>query len=341
LPSTLPDSPAPGKPVSRAWLYGPYIALIVAIVLWSGAWLVIRGRVAAQLDAAASSPPSGPSLAWDHRRITGYPFRIEVILDNVRASEPSGWTVQAGQIRAETYAYELKHWIAYAPHGVVLNRPAGAGPVTISGQALRASVVRDAPGQTRVSIEGLNLSFAPAPGAKLFPITAVHQIDAHTRPAGADQTEFLIQIQGARAAPGTIVARLAGDQPFDSAWHGTLSKASALSGRGWPDAARAWRAAGGAVTLLGGDLTAGPVRLNVGGGQLDVGSDGRLTGQILLDLPTAPAALAAFGHAGAIDLSAAHALTAVVGPSAKADLTFQAGETSFGPVAIGPAPRIY
>jgi hypothetical protein len=344
---TLPDLPAGRKPPRRLWLFGPYVVLVVAAILWSGAWLWIRGQVAARLDAAAAhSALNGPSLAWDHRRIGGYPFRIEVVLDNARASEASGWGLQAPQVRAETYAYDLKHWIAYAPRGVVLSRP-GAGAVAIAGQALRASVAAEAPGQTRISLEGLKLVFTPAPGARGFPLAAADHIDAHVRPAGPDQVEFLLQLQGAAFSPTSLIGRLAAGQPVASAWHGTLSKASALAGGDWPQAARAWAAAGGGVELIGGGINAGPVALDVSGGHLGVGPDGRLQGTVSLGLAHAPASLAAFGRAGALDPALASAAgeiaaaRAALSPTAKADLTFQAGVATFGPIAIGPAPRVY
>jgi hypothetical protein len=339
---TLPDLPARRKPPSRWWLYGPYGVLVLAIILWSGAWIVIRGKVASRLQALAAATPNGPSLGWDRLKITGYPFRIEVVLDGVRASEPSGWGLAAGQVRAESYAYDLKHWVAYAPHGVVLDRPR-VGPVTITGEALRASVALDAPGRTRVSIEGLKLAFAPSPGAQPFPVIAIEHFDAHTRPAsGQDQTEFLVQMKDATLAPSSALARLAAGAPVSSAWHGTLSKASALAGRDWPDAARAWSAAGGVIDIAQGDYSTGAVKLEADGGRLTVGPDGRLRGDVGLALTGAPAALTALGQAGALPAGLGQQLAKSLQPQkAKLGLSFQGGAATFGPIAIGPAPRIY
>jgi hypothetical protein len=344
---TLPDLPAARKPPNRWWLYGPYLALALAALAWSGAWVWLRGQVAVRLDAmAAHAAVGGPSVGWDHVRVGGYPFRIEVVVDGARASTPSGWGGAAPQIRAESYAYDLKHWIAYAPKGIVLNRP-GAGPVAVTGQALRASLALEEPGRTRVSLEGLKLAFAPTAGAKPFALLVADHLDAHTRPAGPNQVEFLVQLQGARFAPTTLIGRIAGAAPVSSAWHGTLSKAAALEGRDWPDMARTWAAAGGVITVMGGELDAGPVRLDVSGGALSVGPDGKLNGRLTFGLARAPQNLAAFGQAGALDPMIARGAgeiaqaRATVSPTAKADLTFQAGVTTFGPLAIGPAPRVF
>jgi hypothetical protein len=339
---TLPELPARRKPPSRWWIYGPYGALVLAMIIWSGAWLAIRERVAHSLDTLAEASGHGPTIAFDHRRIGGYPFRIDVILDGVRASEPSGWGLAAPQVRAESYAYDLTHWVAYAPHGVVLNRPRG-GPVAIGGEALRASVGWETPGAVRVSVEGLNLKFAPSPGAQGFPITALEHFDAHTRPAGgADQTEFLVQMKNATLSPGPALARLSAGGPVSSAWHGTLSKSSALSASDWPAAARRWSAAGGAIDIAQGDYSAAGTKLTADGGHLTVGSDGRLQGDVAFDLAGASSALAALGRAGAIGAAPAQTVVQVLqGHAARAELTLEGGQAKFGPVSIGPAPRIW
>lgn len=350
---TLPDLPASRKPPSRRWLYGPYIALAVAVAVWSGAWLWIRGQVAQRLQAAerpagSESAGSGPTLSWSHAHIGGYPFRVEVVLDDVRAAEPSGWAVSAPQVRAEAYAYDLGHWIGYAPQGVVLSRP-GAGEVAIAGDALRASVAADGTGARRVAVEGIRLNFQPRPGARPFPLAFADHIDLHTRPAGpAGQVEFLFQLQGGRLPPGTPLGRLAAGQPVSSAWRGVVTQAPALAGRDWPQMARAWAAAGGTIELTSGWISAGGADLDAVGGRLAVGPDGRLSGAVALGLAHAPAMLAAVARTGAlapglarIAAAVAGGQTAAQGAAARADLTFRAGVSTFGPLALGPAPRIY
>jgi hypothetical protein len=346
---TLPDLPATRKPPSRAWLFGPYVALLIAIVAWSGFWVWARGQVVRQLDAARAATGPGPRVAWSHEHVGGYPFRIEVILDDVRASEPSGWALSAQQVRAETYAYVLKHWVAYAPNGVVLTRPGGAGDVVVTGQAVRASVIVEGPGQAEFAAEGLKLAFAPAPGARPFPLSAVDHIDAHTRPAAgqAGATEFLIQVQGAHLAGASALARVAGGQPLSAAAHGTASDTQGLAALDWPGLARAWSAAGGRIALEDGWITAGPVNLNVKSADLGVGADGRLNGRLTLNLAQAPGNLAAFAKAGVVSPQMAAGGGEIVSarraadPNAGADLTFQNGTATFGPIAFGRAPRIY
>jgi hypothetical protein len=344
---TLPDLPARRKRPNRWWLYGPYLAVALAALGWCGAWFWIKGRVEARLnEIAAHAAVGGPSVGWDRMSVSGFPFRIEVVLDGARAGAPSGWGASAPQIRAETYAYDLRHWIAYAPNGIVLNRP-GAGPVNVTGEALRASVVTERAGQPRVSLEGVKLAFAQKPGDRPFPLVSAGHFDAHTRPAGPNEVEFLVQLSGAKFSPDGLIGRLARGAPVSSAWHGALSKAGALGGRDWPGAAREWATEGGTIVLAAADLDAGAVRLQASGGLLTIGPDGRLRGGLTFALPHVAESLSALGAAGALSPALAHsaadiaAARAAANPTGKVDLAFEAGTATLGPLAIGPSPRVY
>ena len=344
---TLPDQIPARKRPRRFWLYAPYVVLLIAIVGWSLAWLWIRTEIGHRMDATASRlREAGFVMDWKARRIDGYPFRIDVTLDGVRLAEPSGWALAATRIKAETYAYKLDQWIGYAPGGVTLTRPL-SGAVAITGTALRASFVRTEHGPPRVAVEGVKLVFTPGPGVKPFIMSAANYLDFHLRPTGDDQGDFLLRIEGASAPRGAILTRIAQDKPMDIAWEAKVSNASALHGRDWPAAVQAWTAAGGGLDVEHGVLTAGASVLNLRPGRLTVGSDGRLRGSVGLDLSQAPNIIRILADASTIDPSAADSALTVAqaraagGPVTQADLTFLAGVTTFGPVAIGPAPKVY
>ena len=84
-----------------------------------------------------------------------------------------------------------------------------------------------------------------------------------------------------------------------------------------------------------------------GPGSLTVDRNGRLLGVLDVTLRQAPRALGAMGTEGVIAPEAAQAASAVAearqgaGDTAQATLNFQAGRTTLGPVALGPAPKIY
>ena len=122
---------------------------------------------------------------------------------------------------------------------------------------------------------------------------------------------------------------------------------SAFAGATWPDAVRRWSDAGGRMNVRQAGLTAGDAVIGVNAGSLTAGSDGRLSGGLEVTLRQAPRGLAALSDAGLTAPEAAQAATVVVqarqgaGDAAQATLTFQAGRTTLGPVALGAAPRIY
>jgi hypothetical protein len=344
---TLPDPNAPRKPVRRFWLFAPYVVVVALAIAWSFVWLAVRTEVAGRMDAAAEHlRMAGYTIDWKARRIGGYPFRIDVTLDGLTLAERSGWTLAAPQIKAEAYAYRLDQWIGYAPSGVVLTRPL-SGAVAITGQALRASYGGAGTDAPRIAVEGLKLAFTPARGAGPFLIQGADHLDFHSHAVGGDRAEFLLRVDGGTAPAGGLLAAIAQAKPMTIAWQGRLSHVSALRGRDWPATVQAWTAAGGALEVEHGLLDCGATVVNLRPGRLDVGWDGRLRGTLGLDLHQAPALIHALAQAKAIDPGAADQALSVAqagaagGPITQADLTFLAGVTAFGPVAIGPSPRVY
>jgi hypothetical protein len=333
--------------VRRVWLYLPYGVLAVAAIAWSLAWLAIRAEVAARMDAAAERLRlAGYTVDWKTRRIDGYPFRIDVTLDGLRLAERSGWALTAPQVRTEAYAYRLDQWIGYAPSGVVLNRPL-SGAVAITGQALRASYGGAGADAPRIAVEGVKLVFTPAQGAKPFLIQSADHLDFHTHAVGDDRSEFLLRVDGAAAPTAGLLATIAQAKPVNIAWQARLTHASSLRGQDWPQTVQAWTAAGGALEVEHGVLNAGATAINLRPGRLDVGWDGRLRGTLGLDLRQALSLIRILADAKTIDPGAADQAFSVAqaraagGPLTQADLTFLAGATAFGPVAIGPAPKVY
>ena len=326
---TMPDPAPPRKPHRRFWLYAPYGLALVVAVIWSGVWLVLRDQVANRMDeAAAALRARGWSVAWSGRRIDGYPFRLDVTLDDPRLAEPSGWALAAPRLKGEAFAYAPRHWVLVAPGGLTLTRP-GRGAVAIDGQALRASIDPGDGGAPRIAIEGLKLTFSPLPGAKALPIVACDHLGLYLRPAPGDQAEFQVNLQGARPAPGTLLARLAPNQPLDLVWDQSLTRASALTGPNWRAAVRAWSAAGGSLSLNHGAVSAGGASLGFTSGQLIIDDGGHPQGMITLDISRAGGSLARLGPAVAL------------ATMFHAQLTLVDGSLLLGPFRIGAAPKVY
>jgi hypothetical protein len=299
------------------------------------------------MDAqAAHLRAAGYDIAWDERRIGGFPFRLETVLTNVRLAEPSGWAIDAPELRAEAAVYKLGTWVAYAPQGLSLTRP-GSGTVRIQAKVLRASLSGMDRRPPRISVEGQDLTFIAPSGAEPYPLRSAKDLQIHTRRGPDDQAQIMFKLDGAQADLPALLGQIAQGKPIAIAWDATWSKASAMTGADWPAAVQAWTNAGGKLTVRNASMTAGDAQLNALGGTLTVGFDGRLRGDLPVELREAPRALIAMGQTGAAPPDAATAAAAVVAArqgdsaAARASITFEAGQATLGPVALGPAPRIY
>jgi hypothetical protein len=94
-------------------------------------------------------------------------------------------------------------------------------------------------------------------------------------------------------------------------------------------------------------LIAGEAQAAVSSGTLGVGPDGRLSGVLDANLRQAPRALAVMGAAGVMPPETAQMAGLVVqarqdpADLAHATIDFLAGRMVLGPVAVGPAPKVY
>jgi hypothetical protein len=347
---SLPDpTPARKHPQSKNWRLGlwlPFAIAGVAVLAWSGLWIWARGKVETRLDAAvAEMARAGYQVSWKTRVIGGYPFRLDITLTDARLHEPAGWALETPRLEAEGFLHAPRHWVLATPQGLTFVRPQG-GPVAVTGQTIRASLTNLDKRPPSFSFQGIKLAFAPVAGAQPYFLSAAEKIEFHLRAGPDDEGGVFLQVDGGKAGPAGLFANLAGAKPIAIQWNSTTSKMSAFKGATWAEAVRAWTAGGGRMTVRTAGVTAGDVSLGSGGGSLGVGSDGRLRGTLALTLRQAPRALAALGQAGLVPKEAADAAAMVAqarqtGDVAKADLVFEAGQATLGPVALGPAPRIY
>jgi len=340
----MPD-PIPARK-SRLGLYVPFLLLLVGAAVWTGVWFWMRIQVQDALARAqADLRKAGYDVGWDSHSVGGYPFRLDVTLIQPRLRDPSGWALAAPRLEGEAYALTPRHWIIAAPQGLDFTRPRG-GPVSVKGQLIRASLTHLDKHPPNFSFEAVKVGFTPAPGAQPFALSAADRVEFHLREGPDDQGGVFAKVEGGKARLSGLFARIAGDKPVAIEWNATLSKISAFRGEAWPAAVRAWSDAGGQMTVRNAGVTAGEAVLGTQGGVLTVGTDGRIRGSLDLTLRQAPTAISVLGETGAIAPEAAAAAAAVAaarqqGDVARATLTFQAGQTTLGPVAIAPAPRAY
>lgn len=342
---SLPDPTPPRKP-RRLGLFAPFGLLLIAVAGWTAFWFAGRAQLERRMDAAvADLGRAGCQVGWSRRQIGGYPFRIDLTLTDARLREPSGWGLQVPLLEAEAYAYAPGHWMFAAPQGLTFVRP-DAGPVRVTGKVLRASLSSLDRRPPSLDLQGRSLAFQPALGAQPFWLTTAELVELHLRAGPDDQGGVFAQLTDGRARPTGLFGRIAGAKPVSLTWNSTLSKMSAFSGGDWAEAVRRWSDAGGVMTVRDAQLAAGDASLQTQAGTLGAGRDGRLQGVLPVSLRQAPRALGAMAETGVESADAAAAASAVVnarreGEAARATLYFEAGRTTLGPVALGPAPKVY
>lgn len=315
---TLPEAERPRKPRRRG-LFLPWLLALLLVIGWSGGWFWLRGESVRRMDASVEQlREQGYDIAWRKRTITGFPFRLNVTLDGARIAEPSGWAIATPLLKSEAYVYRLNHWVMVAPDGVTLTRPDG-GPVTVRARALRASLSSFDEHPPRLSVEGVDLTFETAPGAKPYLVEAAARLELHLRAGPQDQGGVLFKVDGARLRLEGLPARIVQGKPASMMWDLTLSNMSAFRGRDWPGAVRSWRDAGGAITVRTAEVRGGDAVLSGKGGPLTVGPGGRLQGDLEATL------------SGADDGT----------PAFSGDVELSGGEARIGPVPLGPSPRLY
>lgn len=345
-PAPIPEPEAPRKPPARWILYAPFIAIALALIGYTGFWLVSKAQLEAAIDTRAEAlRGAGYTVVLDGRKVDGLPFRVRIAYADARVITPSGWSVAIPGLKGEAYLHALGHWVFVAPQGLTVVRPQGGGLV-VKGEALRASIAGTSTQPWRVVLAGTKLVFTPAQGARPFSLASAERLEWYLRPApnSADGMS-LIRLEGGKAAQGTLLHRIVADAAVTADLRGQLTKPGAFQGADWGAAVRAWSRAGGTMNDVTGQVSGGKVSLKTQGGTLSAGSDGRLVGALPLELKQAGQALAALGEGEALDPTVASSAAAVAaaraqGEASTLNLVFQAGAATLGPLRIGPAPRV-
>ena len=324
----------------------PFAVGMLLLAAASAAWLVMRGLVAQALDGGqVQARAAGLELDARDRRIGGFPLRLRVSYGAVRLAARSGWAVEAPALVAQAYVYAPLHWVLVAPAGFTVMRPEG-GPVHVTGLALRASVAGLDASPWRMSLVGDGVEFATPPGAHPFSLRSAVRIGLYLKPdpGGAKgDGAVLLELDKARATPGSLAWNLAPDAPVDAIARGRLTRLAPLSGADWSAdwgaALQRWRRAGGVLALDQGEALGGPTELWAQGGAVGVGPGGRLVGDVPLRLRQSPQLFAGPAGAQTVAVQPLDPKTREAA-SSRFDLRLRDGEVRLGPVRVGPSPVV-
>ena len=325
-PSAQPQPQSPPKKPRRFWLFAPYVALLVLVLVWSAVWQVEKWRLEHDLPKRAEAlQKQGYVAQWSSLKVGGYPFRLHLTLTGPRFADSAGWGLSGTRLEAQAMAYAPDTWVLAAPQGLIVSRP-GKGDVAVSGKAIRGSIGGVGSARPRFSFEGDALTLAPAQGAAPPSFAAIDKLELHLQPGPDDQAALLVRLDGGQLRPEAGLAKMASGKPFSLLWDARLTRRSMLRGSNWPGALQAWRNAGGSSTVADAQLGIGGLTLKGQGGPLSVDPDGRLKGELPLKLDTGQGSNSALLQA-----------LGLLGPVA---LRFQDGRASIGPIPVGAALKI-
>ena len=239
----------PSQRRSRFWLFAPFVALALAAVAWSAAWLMIRDRAEAQIDGwMAAEAVAGRQWSCPGRSVGGFPFRVEVTCPSLDLKR-GDWTAAIGNLRTVAQIYQPNHVIAELSGPFRASN--GSTVAEASWRNLRASF-RGAGGRfERVSVT------AEAPVLRIGGLSvgelnlASERVETHVRPHPGRGEEGAVEVsaQASNAAAPMLDALIGGREPttVDIAFTATQARDAALRS-GAADLER-WRRAGGKIEV--------------------------------------------------------------------------------------------
>ena len=326
----MPQTPAPRKRL-RLGLWIPLLIALLLAVGWSVAWRMAAQEVERRLDEGVQTLAArGVAAEWSERRLSGYPFRLNVTLTDLRVTS-GGWGLRIPDFEAQAFLHAPRSWLTAAPEGLTLFRPEGGG-LEVRGDRLLSSLVLPSAGPPRLSIEGLGLVFTPAPGARPFALTSAARLELHVRPGPEDKAAVFLRLQDGTPTPGRLLADIGGGASIAATAEGRLERASRLRGADLSGALGAWGVAGGKLEILQAGLTAGETRRSLTSPDLSAGADGRFRGSLRLTAARAPTLLIALARHGVLSpTEAAGGLVGVLagrnsGEDLQVDLTLSEGK---------------
>lgn len=270
-----------------------YFLLIAVIILvaagWSGAWLygrsVLSGQIASQLDGMERT---GLKVACSELGIAGYPFRYEVHCDDLTSQDRLGSAGKLKGLNAVALVYNPWHVIfeAKAPASVAIPIRGAAGNLTWDTARASIKFASSALGAVDAVIDKPEAAFEDAFSSGVF---EADKAEIHLRTApGAPET-----LEGFASVDGLKLLSLPELQaPLQMRGHVQIEGGSGMMAG--MDLATLVQISEGAlpVRLVLLETLVGDSRVNASG-DLVVGGDGTLSGNLEISLVEADALLAA------------------------------------------------
>ncbi|WAC49903.1 DUF2125 domain-containing protein [Asticcacaulis sp. SL142] len=351
---TLTAAETPKKAPTKWGLAWPFLIVLIALGLWSAYWIYMARQVESNLTAHREALiRAGYHVQYDPVSVRGYPFRMFMEFKKVEVVAPSGKGFAAPVIAAEANAYALDKWVMVAEKGLTLLRGRheglDLGQVTVTGDALRASVSGLSKPIYDLAIEGLNPVFVSSDPARPFALNGAERFEAYLRPNAktADMADILVRLTGAKGDPLSLAGKIGQTKPFTLHWEASVNHLSQFKGVDWGQSVETWQKGGGALSGLKSSLKIEELNLFLESDLMSVDSNRRLNGQLKLEISGSGDPFGFLLSTGLIDAKYEPLARPLVGVRIVADkpvvmnFEFRDGGTYTGPLKVSDAPTVF
>ncbi len=278
---------------------GTLLLFVVLAAGWSWFWFYAAGKAEITVDAwRAREAKAGRVYSCGSQTVGGYPFRIEVDCDKAAAvfrTDQHPLQLKTTRILAAAQIYDPTLLISEFTGPLTIAEP-GHAPTLIANWKLMQSSVRgtpEAPQRVSIVFERPTLDQIRDNGRQN--LLSARRIELHGRIVGGSVKnnpviETVLRL-GAASAPGLGPAAV---QPIDADITAVLHGLHDFSPKPWPVRFRQLQAAGGRIDITSARVQQGET-LAVGGGTLQLNSEGRLEGQMRLTVAGVEPFLTALG----------------------------------------------
>jgi hypothetical protein len=259
---------------SRFWLYAP-LALFLGLAIWAMThwWLAAQDMDRKLIALNGHQAVPGIRVSWDKQTISGFPFRLDVVLENlsVRAEAPRGpiaWHTDRFALHALTYgrsqdifeaagqqsldwtdADRIQHRLSFLP------------------ATLRASVIEDARGVSRFDLDLLDGGGKGTDGASF----TIGRAQFHMRrDPKADALDVMLSAVEAKG-PTPFGDRIRSLEIYARVTQGKAFTRLLAGKSGWMDALMAWRHDGGRIVTDKANIQSSALTIEAPSAQLEPG----------------------------------------------------------------------
>lgn len=278
----MTQSAASSRPRSRAWLFGPFMALGLLACAWSGFWFYAKGKSEEVLDRMMAREASlGRTWTCEDRTISGFPFRFEARCSAIAltaARSNGAIAVNSGALVIVAQIYNPQHIILRATGPATVIQPDGA-KTTLRWSSYDSSFHLNGLSFDRVATVIANPRFETQAGDMPFKAASL-ELHGRRNPARFASDGVVDLALTAKAASLPALDELAGNTaPADIDLTLSLTRALVFMTGFKPENLDLWHSSGGRAEITRLAIAKGPGRFETRG-ELGLDDQRRLAGRL-------------------------------------------------------------